>query len=99
MGNKSLYDIVRSRQVLYGSWRKVRENGLRSLSKDTREKTKTFDIDSHRYIRRIEDHLRKKIFKFAPQTGIVVRKSGKKPRPLVVSPIPNRIVQRAILDV
>ncbi len=99
MGNKSLYDIVRSRQVLYGSWRKVRENGLRSLSKDTREKTKAFDVDSHRHIRRIEDQLRNKKFKFSAQVGIVVRKSGKKPRPLVVSPISNRIVQRAILDV
>jgi len=36
---------------------------------------------------------------FAPQLGALQSRSGKRPRPIVIAPIENRIVQRAILDV
>ncbi len=36
---------------------------------------------------------------FLPAEGLLIPRKGKKPRPLVKSPIPNRIVQRAILEV
>ena len=42
--------------------------------------------------------LRKGEFRFGLQRGVVQRRKGKKPRPIVVSPITNRIVQRAILE-
>src|SRR3990172_4979806 len=99
MNKPSLYDLLRRRSFLHGAWSKVRENGLRSLSKDTREKVRAFDTEAYRHLRRIEDQLRNRRFVFQPQFGVVVRKPRKKPRPLVVGPIPNRIVQRAILDV
>lgn len=96
---RSLYQRVRGRDTLHRAWRKVRENGLKSLSIETRESVKAFDGDSYRRLRRIEDQLRRKRFKFAPQKGVLKKRAGKSPRPLVVAALENRIVQRAILDV
>ena len=42
--------------------------------------------------------LRKGEFRFRLQRGVIQQKRGKKPRPIVVSPVTNRIVQRAILE-
>ncbi|WP_241077704.1 reverse transcriptase domain-containing protein [Phytopseudomonas seleniipraecipitans] len=47
----------------------------------------------------IQRALSKQTFMFLQQTGIAQKKSNGKSRPLVLAPIPNRIVQRALLDV
>jgi RNA-directed DNA polymerase len=96
---RSLYQQVRGRALLHGAWRRVRENGLASLSAETRDAIKAFDADAHRGLRRIEDQLREHRFVFAPQTGVAKQRPGKKPRPIVIAAVENRIVQRAILDV
>lgn len=96
---RTLYQQVRSRTVLHKAWRHVRKNGLSSLSIETQNAIKQFDEDAHRRLRRIEDQLRKHRFVFAPQTGVAKQRSGKKPRPIVIAAVENRIVQRAILDV
>lgn len=93
------FTLVRRQSVLQNAWRKVRENGIRSQSEDTREKVKRFDSEAFRHLRRIEDQLRGRRFRFEPQKGIAKRRPGKSPRPLVVAEVKNRIVQRAILDV
>lgn len=97
--DRTLYQQVRGRAVLHGAWRRVKENGLASLSAETRDAIKALDADAHRGLRRIEDQLRKDRFVFAPQTGVAKQRPGKKPRPIVVAAVENRIVQRAILDV
>ena len=42
--------------------------------------------------------MRKGEFRFRLQRGVLQRRKGKKPRPIVISPVTNRIVQRAILE-
>ena len=49
-------------------------------------------------LRGLQEALRKGEFKFSLQRGVLQRRKGKDPRPIVVSPVTNRIVQRAILE-
>ncbi len=98
MPKRTPYEAVRG-AALYIAWRKVRENGMRSLSAETREAIRNFDSIAPRNLRRIDDQLRNDRFKFLPQTGILKKRTGKKPRPIVFGAIENRIVQRSILDV
>lgn len=51
------------------------------------------------YIRAIQRRLQKRTFSFGPQKAVLAKKSDGKKRPIVVSPIDNRVVQRAILNV
>jgi RNA-directed DNA polymerase len=95
----SPFASVRKRDVLHTAWRKVHENGLKSLSPETRDQVLAFDAEAARVLRRISDQLRRSRFHFAPQRGVARKRIGKAPRPLVVGAIQNRIVQRAILDV
>jgi RNA-directed DNA polymerase len=99
MSKLNPYKLVRSKSVLQNAWRKVRENGLQSPSNDTREKIRCFDNEAFRKLRQMEDQLREKRFQFEPQIGVAKKRPGKKPRPLVVAEVKNRVVQRAILDV
>lgn len=56
-------------------------------------------MDPEPRLDRISRALRKGEFSFAPQRGVPIKKSSGKYRGIVVGPIGNRIVQRAILDV
>lgn len=93
------YSKVRNKTRLYSAWRRVYENGIISKSIETRNQIKDFSAFALKEINRIADHLYKNKFSFAPALGIPQKRTGKKPRPIVKSPIPNRIVQRSILDV
>ena len=96
-----LYKRVRSRSVLHRAWRVVRESGLSSLSSETERNTKSFDENSVNNLERLADQLRNRRFKFENEIGKALPKGRGKPgrRPLVVAPIANRIVRRAILDI
>lgn len=94
------YSKVRNTTILYSAWRKVYENGIISKSLETRNQVKEFSAVALREINKIADRLYRNKFSFAPAIGIPQKRTGKKkPRPIVKSPIPNRIVQRSILDV
>ncbi len=93
-----LYDSVRRYNHLDAAWRRVRDNGRLSKSKDTQKLIALFAENQHRNLNRIARQLAEHRFQFSPQTGIAKRRGKKKPRPLVVASIENRIVQRAILD-
>jgi retron-type reverse transcriptase len=96
----SLYYRVRTSHSLHNAWRIVHGNGITSKSEITRRQIKEFDQDSVKYITRIQRQLLRKTFKFLPSEGIQQKKPGKSSiRPIVKSPITNRIVQRSILDV
>lgn len=58
-----------------------------------------FAEDSERSIERIYRELLANRFSFSPAKGVFLKRPNKKSRPLVVSTIPDRIVQRSILDV
>lgn len=98
MRRRTPYQDVRGDR-LHFAWRKVRENGLRSLSSETWEAIREFDASALQQIRRIDRQLHQETFEFVPQKGVLKKRRGKGSRPLVVGPIQNRIVQRAILDV
>lgn len=93
-----LYKEVRKTRTLEAAWRRVRSRGLASASKEIRAEVAQFDEFPSRNLRKIQDRLRTNTFSFAPQKGVVAARPGKSSRPIVISPINNRIVQRAILD-
>ncbi|MEW8029910.1 MAG: reverse transcriptase domain-containing protein [Candidatus Thiodiazotropha sp.] len=96
---KSLYDKVRSRSALEKAWRVVHENGITSKSETTRKAINEFAVNSYKHIDRIYRQLLKRRFEFLPSEGILQQKPGKSSkRPIVKSPIENRIVQRSILN-
>jgi retron-type reverse transcriptase len=97
---KSLCQQVRTKSVLQHAWSVIYANGIRSESANTRSEVADFASDAHREVDRIERKLRGGTFVFPPAVGIAIKKkTGNKKRPIVKSPIPSRIVQRAILDV
>lgn len=86
--------------VLLQAWHAIRRNGETSRSRKTREETKAFGAELPRKLRRIQERLRSDPYIFARQIGATPEKAkGKGRRPLVIAPIEDRLVQRAILDV
>jgi retron-type reverse transcriptase len=97
--SESFYRKVHSEKNLTRAWRKVYENGIKSLSRETKNQVIEFNNNAQSEIHRIYRQLLKRRFKFQPSKGIQLKRSGKEPRPIVKAPIPNRIVQRRILDI
>jgi hypothetical protein len=94
-----LYEQVRAIDVLLAAWHAIQRNGETSRSPRTREETKLFASELPKRIDGIQRRLRAG-YEFSPQIGATPAKaSGKGKRPLVIAPIEDRIVQRAILDV
>ncbi len=81
------------------AWHHVEKRVAASKDKDTQAALARFRENPTREIASISRRLRDGSFVFEPQRGYPKRRKGKPPRPIVVAPIVNRIVQRAILDV
>ena len=81
------------------AWATVLENGRTSKCKKTRDEIDHFKQKAETNLGRINRLLRGEKFSFPPSIGIPLSRPGKNPRPVVVSPIVSRIVQRAILNV
>lgn len=96
-----LYERVRSRAVLHRAWGAVRSSGISSDSERTRADIRRFEANSLANLERIADQLRSGKFKFEGDKGITPPKGRGKPgvRPIVLAPIENRIVRRALLEV
>jgi retron-type reverse transcriptase len=95
-----LCERVRSTNALVAAWHAIRRNAETSQTASTKQIAREFGQNLPRNIRRIQDRLRKgyrfeKAFGATPSKG--PGKTGK--RPIVVAPLADRIVQRAILDV
>lgn len=99
MANRSLYFDVRKRQNLHAAWKVIFANGKQSQSSDTQKQVKEFSENAYRNLERISEKLRKHTFNFAPARGVPIKRTGKTPRPIVIAPIENRVVQRSILEV
>jgi RNA-directed DNA polymerase len=97
---RPLIQRVRSTQVLVGAWHEIRRNAETSCSPATKDEARKFGRDLPRNLRRIQDRLRAG-YVFKPAKGATPSKGGGKAgkRPLVIAPMADRIVQRAILDV
>lgn len=94
-----LYTDICSQRTLYGAWRKVRSSAFFSSSDVIKREAEEFESRLPDSLVEIQRALSKQTFVFLRQTGVAQKKPGGKPRPLVLAPIPNRIVQRALLDV
>lgn len=101
---KTLFEEVRSEQNIFSAWRHVKRSALTSVNKDIRGKASEFEHAHQRYLKRIIAQLRTGTFSFDPVEGVLKDKrkrvaAGKNPRPIAISTIQNRVVQRAILQV
>ena len=96
-----LYTQVKKIEVLERAWKQVRANAITSKSPATKEALATFEEDATSNLRKIQYALSRHTFKFEKQRGVAIekKKGSGKHRPLVIAPIQNRIVQRALLDV
>ena len=90
---------VRRIDNLYRAWAAVRSNVNASGHDRFKAEVKQISENPIPHLRRIQDHLHSRRFVFDEQHGVVKSKSTGKKRPIVVAPINNRIVQRAILNV
>lgn len=97
---KSLCGRVRSRDVLFAAWHAIRRNAETSQQEKTKEAARQFGNDLPANLRALQDRLRAG-YKFAKAHGATPPKGKGKAgkRPIVVAPLEDRIVQRAILDV
>lgn len=86
-------------ETLHAAWKKVRANALASCSATTRAGVARFEASADRTIGRLASELSSGDFRFERARGVAVPRPGKEARPIVVSPIENRIVERALLDV
>ena len=84
--------------TLWTSWISLRSRALSSRNRTTSEDARRIDQNPTSVLRGLQEALRKGEFKFSLQRGVLQRRKGKDPRPIVVSPVTNRIVQRAILE-
>lgn len=72
---------------------------MSSKSAETKKLVENFSHDSENYIENIYRQLLNKKFKFTPAHGVLQKRAGKDPRPIVISTLGDRIVRRSILDV
>jgi len=101
---KTLFEEVRSEQNIFSAWRHVKRSALTSGNADIRGKASEFEHAHQRHLKRIISHLRTNKLSFDPVEGVLKDKhkrlaAGKDPRPIAISTIQNRVVQRAILQV
>ena len=97
--SNAYYRKVRNRGFLRNAWRAVYENGAISKSEETRTLVREFASHAEPALDKIYRKLLRDRFIFPPSRGIAAKKSGGTPRPIIISPIVGRIVQRSILDV
>jgi retron-type reverse transcriptase len=90
---------VRKSATLHQAWFSIRDNARSSKSAKTKSEVREFEQALPLRIRSLQDKLRRG-YEFQPSLGVLIPKpSGAGDRGLVVSPLPDRIVQRALLDV
>ena len=100
----TLYGEIRSQQNLFSAWRHVKRSALNSPNPKIRGEAAEFEHEHQRHLRRIQDQLREKRFRFDDVEGTLKDKkkreaAGKNPRPIAIASLRNRVVQRAILQV
>lgn len=99
MASKTLGFYVRTMGNLYRAFVRVRSNVNASGRAEFKEEVRTISENPARHLRRIQRQLKERRFYFDKQTGVPKVKPDGRVRPIVVSSLRNRIVQRAILNV
>ncbi|XUM23062.1 reverse transcriptase domain-containing protein [Bradyrhizobium oligotrophicum S58] len=95
-----LYKKLRSREILHRAWATVRESALSSPSEVTVKAIKNYDEKWLSNLEQVAKQLRAGTFSFDAEQGVAIPKGkGKGHRPIVMAPVNNRVVRRAILEV
>jgi RNA-directed DNA polymerase len=93
---------VRTTKVIEEAWHAIKRNARTSKSEVTKNEIATFEANLSTNLRRLRRELQQKKFVFPAARGIKIPK-GKNDkssfRPLVVTSVESRIVQRAVHDV
>ncbi len=97
--SNTAFKDLRKMRVLLRAWQIINRNAETSGSRTTRQRARDFSLNLPANLKKIQTQLRTG-YKFAPAHGATPPKGGGKAgnRPIVVAPIRDRIVQRAILD-
>jgi len=95
----SLYERVRATSTLLSAWHAIRRNAETSQQETTKQDARKFGEQLPANLRKLQNRLRAG-YRFAPAHGATPAKGKGKAgkRPIVVAPLEDRIVQRAILD-
>jgi RNA-directed DNA polymerase len=101
---KTLFEHLRSEANLFAAWRHVKRSALNSPNNEIKGDAAKFEHQHQRYIKRLASQLREGSFKFNPVKGVLKDKKkrlaqGKDPRPIAILSIPDRVIQRALLQV
>jgi len=96
---QNLAKKLRQKNNLLEAWRTVRQSGILSRSKEIRYRIREFEIDLIRNIARLQRRLRINSFNFRPAKGVLIKRPQKDPRPIVIAPIEERIIQRGLLQI
>lgn len=99
MGKKTAEAAVREIKNLYKAFAIVRNNVNASGRNTFKAEVKEISANPIPLLKRIQTQLQKRQFIFERQHGVPKSKPSGNPRPIVVAPINNRIVQRAILNI
>jgi RNA-directed DNA polymerase len=100
-----LFKQATSRYVLNAAWVHVKPRLEKSKDEKIRADAASFASNVQRCVSQLQQSLRDSTFRFERQKGILKKRKAeagqpaKDPRPIVVAPAKNRIVQRALLDV
>jgi hypothetical protein len=100
-----LFEQATSRYVLHSAWMRVRPRLEKSKDEKIRADAAAFALNVPRSVSQLQSAIRNSSFVFEPQKGVLKKRNSepgqpkKDPRPIVVAPAKNRIVQRAILDI
>ena len=91
---------MRSHKNLTRAWRAIGASAKSSTSLYMREEAAEFLADERKQISSISARISHKSYKFQKARGVAAQKPGKpgKIRPIVISALPDRVVQRCILD-
>ena len=92
--------FVRKHRNLTRAWQAVSANSKYSSSPYIKDEAQGFAGDEQRRIASIGGRINHGTFRFSPARGVAISKKGKpgKIRPIVISRVEDRIVQRCILD-
>ncbi|WP_162789442.1 reverse transcriptase domain-containing protein [Altererythrobacter sp. ZODW24] len=102
---QTLAKKARKFKNLEDAWRVIQRNGRYSKSDEIRHDIEAFAENATSHLRSIQHRLSRDQFEFGKAKGVPIKKldaQGRptgKIRPIVISPLESRIVQRAVLNV
>ncbi|WP_083951052.1 reverse transcriptase domain-containing protein [Sphingobium abikonense] len=92
--------FIRKHGNLNSAWQAVKSNSRASSSPFVQDEAAAFLSQEQRKIRSISTRLQRNSYKFSKARGVAIPKPGKanKIRPIVISNVEDRVVQRCVLD-